>query len=757
MLGRLPALFLGMFAISGLAADEAPTIPVADAAPAEPAPPVTEDSATALPEIVVTANKKSEVLREIPASIAALNGEDLEQSGAQGIEDFLKRVPGVNITPNEPGATKVNIRGISSELGTNATTGTLFGNISFNDSFFPFVSLDPHPFDLHSVEVLKGPQGTLYGASALNGAVRYVPRQPELEITELKYFAQYTKVSEGGGDPIYGAALNLPLGGSAALRLVCFDRRSPGYVDDTGRNLEDVNRIRGNGQRAMLAWEPGDRWDVALLYARQDTHFADEPFADNREGRLSRDNTPEASPKNSQYDVGGVTLGYAFDALEVVSETALVRKRFDQAPNISRVVTGGDTPTSTLDTTIFFNSDTFSQELRLGSPEAGGGAWSWIGGLFWSDQAIDSGYDIFTAAALPAGTVVLLPDLSAIGGGPTGGAFVTPDGNPILGHQRSDVTVRELALFGDVTRTLWERWEASLGLRAYRTTSGGVAAASGALYGGAENRNEGEIRESGTNPKVSLRWRASDEVQLYALVSRGFRVGGIQPTASALSTSIPRTFKSDTIMNHELGLRTQWLGNRLVADLTGFYEVWDDPLLAQRDPNNPNPVATYYDNVGGAKSTGVEALLQARPLAGLSLSIAAAYTDTVTTVPFRTATQVQTQPGTTWPYAPKWQTATELSYVLPLAGSWSAKASAAHSYTSKAYTTLVHDIPVFDYELYDLRLGFEDHAGRWPALTLSADNLLDERGINQDVLAGGTPDVIYVRPRALTVHVGGRF
>ena len=755
---------LGWAASMAVAADEpeaaaVATIPVtAKAQDPAPAPEQKNEQTTALPEVVVTANKREQVLRDIPASIAAVDGEQLERSGAQDLGDYLKLVPGVNIVYNEPGATKVTVRGISSELGTNATTGTLFGSISFNDAFFPFVSLDPNPFDMNDVEVLKGPQGTLYGASALNGAVRYVPRAPELGQSELKYFAQYTKLSEGGGDPIYGAAINLPLGKSdeAALRLVGFDRRSPGYIDDTVRGLEDVNRVRQDGERAILAWQPGERWDLSAMYARQHTQYPDEPFADNREGRLSRNDTPVASPKDSFYDLGHVSIGYKLDWAEVVSETALVRKRFDQATNISRVFTGAGTSTSTVDTTIFFNSDTLSQELRLRSPGKGG-RWSWIGGVFWQDQKIDSGYDIFTAQALPIGTLVPLPSLAAIGAP----AAATADGNLVLGHQRSDVVVRELALFADVTRQLWERWEASLGVRAYRTTSGGVAAASGALYGGVENRNEGEVRERGVNPKASLRWRVSDTMQIYALVSRGFRVGGLQPTASKLSSSIPTQFKSDTLWNYELGLRTQWLGNSLLLDLTAFLEKWDKPLLAQRDPNNPNPVATYYDNVGAAKSTGAEsALLYRLPIDGLSLSFSAAYAKTVTTVPFKTATGVQTQPGTQWPFAPKWQTATVLAYVVPVFGSWQASASATRTSTSTAYTTLVHDIQVFGYQAYDLRIGLADTSARWPEISLSVDNLRDQRGIVQDVPAGAvnpTHDVIYVRPRAVTLHLGGRF
>jgi len=380
-------------------------------------------------------------------------------------------------------------------------------------------------------------------------------------------------------------------------------------------------------------------------------------------------------------------------------------------------------------TTIFFNSDTNSVELRAASPSGGEGPWSWVAGAFWSDQPIDSGYDIYDAA--------------------TGST---------LGHQRSDVTVTEQAVFADLTRLFGGAWEVSLGLRGYRTSSGGTALASGPLYGGAENRNVGQVEEDGVSPKISLRWLASEDVQAYALASRGFRVGGIQPTASALSTSIPRSFNSDTIWNYEVGTRTQWLGDTLRADLTAFHEDWDEPQLAQRDPNNPNPVATYYDNVGGARSDGAELALQWRtPLDGLSATLSAAHVRTVTTEPFTTPAGVATRPGTPWPYAPRWQTATTLAYDRPLWGAWQGRATLSHTLLSKAWTTLANDVGVYGFQQVDALVGVAPAAGPWPGLSLGATNLLDERGITQNTFTGPASDVTYVRPRTLLLRLDGRF
>ena len=409
---------LAVLAVAGAAATAAqepePGVIPVDAPPAE-AP---AEAATELPDMVVNTNKKRQVLRDIPASIVAVDGAALEAHGAQGMEDFLRWVPGVTLMPNEPGATKVTVRGISSELGTNATTGVLFGNVSFNDAYFPFVSLDPNPFDLYDVEVMKGPQGTLYGASALNGAVRYVPNPPEFDRFETRYFAQVARVEEGGTAPTYGAAVNVPIGGDAdkALRLTAHKRESPGYTDDVGRGLQDVNEVGQYGVRAMGAWQLTARALLAVMFQRQATEYADDGFADNREGWLSRDNTPLPNPKSSVYELASAEVRYDFDALSLTLEGATVVKHFGEQPDISRLATG-EASTSTVPTTIFFNSDTHSVELRAASPAGGSGRWSWVAGAFWSDQPIDSGYDIYANSLT---------------------------GTTVAGHQRSDEAVGSL-------------------------------------------------------------------------------------------------------------------------------------------------------------------------------------------------------------------------------------------------------------------------------------------------------------------------
>ena len=300
----VPALLLAVLhslAVTARAQDDAPVAPVETIPLAEPvAEPLVADppaqAAARLDEVSVTATKRAANPRDLPASISALRGEDLEQRGYQGQEDFLKLVPGVTFANDNITANRITIRGIGADLNTSNTTGVFIGDVPFEDPTLPRVTLDPNPFDLARIEVLKGPQGTLFGGSALNGAVRYVPEEPELEQWHARTYFQLEEVQQGGVGTNFGGVVNVPAGETLAFRLVGFKRRSAGWVDDEQRELEDINETTQDGGRLLALWQPGEAWKISAMAIVQDTRTADASFTDNREGELSRSNTPQASP-----------------------------------------------------------------------------------------------------------------------------------------------------------------------------------------------------------------------------------------------------------------------------------------------------------------------------------------------------------------------------------------------------------------------------------------------------------------------------
>src|SRR5581483_617878 len=313
-----------------------PVIPV----PQKPEPPpakTDEPEKQVFQEVVVTATKFKENVRDIAGSVSAIHGEDLERRGYQDAADFVRLVPGVNMTgggqPSD--GTRITMRGVSNISGTTQTSGTFWGDVPFSDPFIARVTLDPNTFDLADVEVLKGPQGTLFGATALNGAVRYVPNAPEIATWKTKVFAQGGTVVEGSKSWDYGGMVNAPIGDTFALRLMGFNRRDGGYIDETLRGETDVNDFRQYGYRGLALWRPTERWQIDLRYAAQDAHSPDSSFAQGLDGTLARHNTPQKSPSDTAYHIASLDLKYSFDWGEYSALTSGTFKSNDVTSDIS--------------------------------------------------------------------------------------------------------------------------------------------------------------------------------------------------------------------------------------------------------------------------------------------------------------------------------------------------------------------------------------------------------------------------------------
>ncbi|AXQ29390.1 TonB-dependent receptor [Solimonas sp. K1W22B-7] len=736
--------------------DVLPTIPVAQ----QPEPlPETKPAAprsAQIEEIVVTATKREQSIREIPASISALTGADLERSGAQGVEDMARMVPGVNFSADSINASKVTIRGISTTTLGNPTTGVLFGDVSFTESYLPRVTLDPNPFDMQTVEVLKGPQGTLFGSAALNGAVRYVPQPVKFGEYETRWFAQYSMVEQGGSEPMYGAAVNVPFGEDLAFRAMGFKRDAPGWIDNTRTGAVDVNSLSQEGARGLVGWRPTENWDVRLTYLWQQTNVNDFPFAGGRDGELTRESTTKPSPIDSQYELADLVLRYSFESMDLVSDTAWVGKSAHKLMDTSTDLTGTTFPFVLLED--ISNSDTYSQELRLVSTDTASD-WRWVGGVVGSRQ------DIFF---VPQYSIELLPGLNLQGlleglGLPADNFLARGDSLNLL-RVLTKAKVDELALFGDLTRRVGDSVELSLGGRLYRSKSDGYVLQDGVfvlLKGRPEVVNDRVIKESGFNPKASAQWRATDDVMFYTAVSKGFRSGGLQPgfTTSLSAKQAPEEFTSDTLWNYEAGTRTSWLENTLHLDATAFYIDWTDPQILLGDSVIHLP---YLDNVGRVKSTGVEAAMQWLPswVPGLSVNASAAYIRTQTAEAFEGQTGATIPEGTPWPYAPRWQTATTLSYAREF-GNWRAGSAVTHAWLGKSHTDLEMTQSIFGFQTWDAQLSLANPAIVWlPEMSVTVSNLTDERGISNATVGGvvtQTEKTTYIQPRTVLLRLGGSF
>ena len=709
-------------------------------------------------EIIVTATKREESLREIPQSITAFAGDALEKSAIQSADQIVRMSPGVNLMDGGQQAAHITIRGISSSQDANQTTGTIYGNVSLTDPYLQLVTLDPNPFDLKSVEILKGPQGTLFGAGGFGGAIRYVPAPPAFGVWETKYFAEYTSVNESDkGAPIFGAAVNIPIGSNdtVAARLVGIQRREPGFYDDTGRNLKDINTLKQTGLRGALAWKPSDEWDIKLLYIYQTMSSGDYGFADNADGRLSRSSTPTASPTDNKFQLGNFSVNYAFDWATATSDTAVIKKSVTFNKDQRRTLDPGGLLSllgvTGLQIDTVNDTTTATQEFRLTSPADSDSPWKWASGLFGSSEKYHA------IIAVPATGPLLPINL------PGTGTLLTPDGKVLLGTLNVDAKVQEIALFGELTRQLGDDWSLSLGARAYRTSSGGTVNNVGVAFTGITPTNE-TVVEKGISPKVSLSWHATEDIMSYATVSRGYRVGGVQPGIVTIVAAgdAPKFFKSDSLMNYELGLRTSWLENTLHADLAAYYLDWRNPQT--RVFSSKDGLSNYFTNVGRVAGKGIETSIEwLPPIEGVALTFGGSYNRTVTSVPFPLSDSNIVPTGTPFPQSPKWQTASTLAY-SPDIGDWKPSIAVTHTYLSRAISDLANQFPIFGYQQLDLNLSVVNPTLPWlPNLSIIGTNILDERGVTSRT--GSAPgsatsnyiEATYNRPRAITVRISGKF
>jgi len=736
----------------------------ATAAAAQSQPP----AATTVQSVVVTATKREKSVETIPATVNAISGAELAQRGTQNLADIVELTPGVNLTTPADNADRITIRGIASEANTNPTAGMFYGDISLQDAYVPHVTLDPNPFDMADIEVLKGPQGTLFGASALNGAIRYVPQGPNMADFGGKYYVQGSTLSEGGNGGSVGLVLNLPIvKDQLALRIVLDDSALPGWIDNQRTGEKASNSGTQNGERAILEWKPTDRFDATLTFNRQALSFRDIPDADNLNGQLSADDRPRASPWRDEYDLASLRMNYDAGPFTLVSDTGYVYKTYHEfGEGSGQAVPGGAYPL--INTLSHQYSNSYSQEFRLVSNDTPDSRWSWVVGVFASQQDIyqDGSYQLGDPSLSPAFSATLLNDIL-----PDLGNLWLAIGQPDYEDGHIDVKVKELSGFFNVTRKLGDGFELTLGGRLYQTSSGGLVDNSGLEidYSGLVTTGiptgnqvvDTTVKDSGFNPTASLTWRPNSDVMLYATVSRGYRIGGPQSMISGLfaTAPAPSTFKTDTIWNYETGLRARLFADTLQFDLTGFFETWKDPQVLIFIAGGLG--GAYIDNVGGVNSEGVEAALQYHPpiVPGLTLKASATYDDAYTTTAFSTAAVGGTglPKGSTWPLSPKWQTAATVSYDHSL-GTWGWGAYVTDAYISQATYGVGQPNPVFGYNQVEAQIHIgAPHLPLRPEIAFTVSNLFDTRGITTSYSGAFWNEVTYIQPRTFTLRISGSF
>jgi iron complex outermembrane receptor protein len=717
---------------------------VGAAAHAEELPGI-ENSANQLEEITVTATKRSESLQEVPLSITAITNESIERAGILDFFDYALKVPNLTFASGQgivAGQT-VAIRGVQ---GTNAT------GFYIDDMPVP-TTLDPRVIDLERIEVLRGPQGTLYGALSMGGAIKMITQSPELTSFSGKIHTIGSRIDGRGGGYQVDGSLNVPLvTGQAALRLNAFggndgtflDRSFPDPNDPTKLSSVKVARKDFAGGMASLLWKVSDNFSVRPTILMQTTSMNGWPLSDVTAATLAQTRPLDvAEPIQDKWVYGGVTLSYATPVGDITSATSwFSRQSFESEDASEQIALSLGTPLLPAPFLTWEPEHSFVEELRFSSRFSG--PLQFVTGIFveHSESSVDQYSNV-------AGL-----DTAA------GGAL----GTDLVFNAATIHTVKQSAAFGELTYQLAPRWSATVGVRyshietAFDQIQSGIAAAG---YSG----GQGSETEHKITPKVALQYEPYSNTTYYALASSGFRPGNAQIppppdfcasdyTAAGLTAAQIARYKSDSLWNYELGAKSRLLDRRFSINSSIYWIDWTDLQQTERFSCGYG----FTTNAGKARSRGAELEMELSPLSGLTLTAGVGYTDAKIT---QSSALAQTRAGKPVQQIAPWTVSASIDYSFPLTGSWRGILRADNSYVDRSYSANNNALsprPRPAYDIADFRFG----AGTERLEVIGfIDNLANSRanlGDNQSQAAElpGRPRILVNQPRtygaSLTVH-----
>jgi iron complex outermembrane recepter protein len=721
-------------------------------AAAQPANTSGEFRTDVVAEIIVTARKQAERLQETPVPVAAVSGESLVTSNQVRIEDFYRTVPGLAFAPQGSGGEPtIAVRGVTTGGTSNPTVGVVIDEVSYGPSVATgpnAVSIaDIDPNDLERVEVLRGPQGTLYGVSSIGGLLKFVTVDPSTE--EMSGRLQVGSASVSHGDDLghsVRANLNLPLGDTLAMRVSGFSLRDPGYIDNAETGQRDVNNRDSDGGRLSALWRPSDNFSVKLSALVQEserngTGEADITFGkeDFRQGFLRGTGNylreSEAYSATIVGNLGPVELtsatGYSKDhSLAIVDNSAVLGF-------LANLFFGVDRAATVIDRDV----EKFSQELRASIPL--GERVNWLVGAFYTDEDIE-----------------LFADNRAAN---SDGQFVGSMYNNAYGvdDPRGPATYEEKAAFTTLTVDLTDRWDVQLGGRYSDNSQTTPTHWSGPLavfvFGSDPFFNEApESTDSAFTYLVTPRFRVSQNLMLYARFASGYRPGGINVACG--HPEVPCTYQDDRTENYDLGAKGSLFGGALSFDAALYYVDWTDIQIADLLTSDGFP---FTENVSKAKSKGAELTLTAQPTPDLSISAWGAYTDAELTAPLAsTASLINGRAGDRLPYSSRVSGSIAAEWELPVTSVANVTLGAAVSYVGSRNGRFQQGVTAR--ETYPSYTQVDLHAaltfGTWQ-LNAFINNATDELAILRSGVDNfGTPNyVTYIQPRTIGVSLSKTF
>ncbi len=677
-------------------------------------------------EIIVTATRRNTLVSETPISIRALSGDELEARGVTSLQDYALSVPGLSYVEAGVGSSQLTIRGIGSDAGS-ATVGYYLDESPLSSGGF---TPDFANFDVERVEVLRGPQGTLYGDSSMGGTLRVITKKPNAGSFEGQVATSIGSTRFGDVSYSGSAVVNVPMiKDKLAVRVTGNYVRDGGVIDNIATGQKDVDRRTRYSIRSQLSFNPSDNLTINLAYLYQNRKNTGDNTIDGPVSGLQQ-NRAFAEPSDDRIHLASATINYDFGSANLVSATNYYDSKLRRFYDASQFVGGGS----------FTIRDTspekrFSQELRLSSQ--GESKFTWLIGGFYQKIKNDALIQQFGSPL----------DFAGLGITDYGTTFNTRD-------------QRQAAVFGELGYTFFDALTITGGLRYYdyklKGTVDGVGPILPFLGLPSSLTSLPVAKNDGLLKRANVSYKINKNTLIYAQYADGFRIGG-----SNLGVSADKIFFGpDSVKSYEAGIKGNWADGRVKINLTGYLIDWNNIQI-----NNLDPVtgSNYTTNNGKARSKGLEFELVTKPTKRIQLEasfgwsdarltqdnitgavdlLSGAPVDILTAPPGSFATLYRGLRGERVPYTPSVQLAFAATYKFEL-GSFAGNLRTDYQYVGEAFNRIANNVQlpggtpstdpaiggqgsrkVFDYSLVNLSLGLS--RGVFD-INLYVNNLLDKR------------------------------
>jgi len=718
---------------------------------AEPARSQSTDTASAsqskqvlLEEIIVTATRRDTGLQQTPVSVGVLTGRIIEDSGILHLHDYWRMIPSLAVTDRGFSGNRISIRGLSGSSGNEADE-SLTANYLDDTLLISPQSLFTHApsfklVDMNRIEVLRGPQGTLFGAGSMGGAIRMITNKADVSTSSQIYETTLSNTAHGGLNYGVTAIWNTPLvQDRSALRLAVYHFDDDGFIDDIGSGEKNANGKTSTGFRLGGTVDFADNFTmtgkIAYEIANADSYNYIDPNGKPSVGLIITDDYQTALMVDDYRDENSVlynlNLKYSTSIGEFTSVSSYVNSKTSMVIDLSDEM-------NTIFGTFFpawwdsnSSQKAFMQEFRFASDTDG--KFSWLSGLFYADT------DYSRSRMTPA------PGVNAICGGCVG---PQPAGEELLGQADNDDQRSEFGVFADFSFWLSDRIEASLGARWYNLRRNATEISTGFFADPTTPVFAREFDDSGVNGKGTISFYVNEDVMIYLLASQGFRAGGANELGAAAACNVPRTFEPDSLWNYEIGTKTQFLENRLTVNATAYRIKWSDAQLLVQ----PGCIFSVGIESGGVTIDGLEAETTFLPNEKWEVTANLGYTKPTLDADIPS---LAAPAGRTLAFVPDVTAGISSTYRFYAFANTAGFARADWQYVGSSYNSIdeVGVVPRQEqpsYSLVNFRIGLE--TDRW-RVTLFADNVFDEQAVSRCCRFNG--EFTTNRPR--TIGIRARF